>query len=73
MTIVTIFEFGDRHANFFDVLEDAAVNGLLLQRPVEAFGDAVGLRLGDEGETRCDTPELDLVEKGAITQSGVRK
>ena len=63
MAIVTILELGDRRANFFEISEDTAVNGLLLQRSVEAFGDAVGLRLGDEGEARCDAPELDLVEE----------
>ena len=63
MAIVTILERGDGGAHFFEVSEDATVNGLFLQGPVEAFGDAVGLRLGDEGEARGDAPEPDLVEK----------
>lgn len=63
MAIVTVLELDDSGTHFFDVPEDAAMNGLLLQRPVEALGDAVGLRLGDEGETRSDTPEPDLVEE----------
>ena len=39
------------------------MNDLLLERPVEAFGHAVGLWLGDEGEARGDSPELNLVEE----------
>jgi len=63
MAIVTIGKGGDGGPNFLDVLEDAAMNGLLLQCSVEAFGDTIGLRFGDEGEARGDTPEPDLVEK----------
>lgn len=37
MTIVTILECVDHRANFFDVIEDAAVDGVLLQRSVKAF------------------------------------
>lgn len=58
MVIVTLLERGDGGAQLLDVFEDAAVNGLLLECPVEALGDAVGLRLGNEGEARCDAPEL---------------
>lgn len=43
MTIVAVFEVGHCGADFLDILEDAAVDRLLLQRPVEAFGYAVGL------------------------------
>jgi hypothetical protein len=43
MAIVTILERGNGGAHLFDVLEDTAMNGLLLQRPVEALGHAVGL------------------------------
>ncbi len=63
MVIVAVLERGDGGAHLLDVPEDAAVNGLFLERPVEALGDAVGLRLGNEGEARCDAPELDLVEE----------
>ena len=63
MAIVTILERGHGGAHLFDVLEDTAVNGLLLQRPVETLGYAIGLRLGDEGEARRNTPELDRVEE----------
>ena len=34
------------------------MDGLLLERPVESLGHAIGLRLGDEGEARRDAPEL---------------
>ncbi len=63
MTVVAFLEFADRGTHLHDVAEDAAVDGLLLQRPVEALGDAVGLRLGTQGEARGDAPELDLVEE----------
>ena len=49
MVIVTLLERGDGGAQLLDVFEDAAVNGLLLECPVEALGDAVALRLADEG------------------------
>src|SRR6478736_1750911 len=63
MTVVTIFELDDRGPNFLQVPEDATVNGLFLQRPVEALSDAIRLRFGDEGEARRDAPEPDLVEE----------
>ena len=63
MAIVEVLEGGDGETNFLDVPEEAAMDGLFLQRPVEALGDAVGLRLGDEGEARSDAPEADLVEE----------
>ncbi len=47
MATITILERGDCHAIFLDILEEMAVNGLLLRRSVEAFDDAVGLRLDD--------------------------
>ena len=63
MMIVSVLELGHGDSHLFDVEEDAAMNGLLLQRAVEAFGDTVGLWLGDVGEARRDAPELDLVEE----------
>ena len=63
MTVVTIFELDGRGPNFLQVPEDATVNGLFLQRPVEALSDAIRLRFGDEGEARRDAPEPDLVEE----------
>jgi hypothetical protein len=63
MTIVTIPELGNGLPHFFQVTEDAAVNGLLLQRPVEALGHTVGLRLGNEGETLVDAPEFNLFQE----------
>ena len=61
--IVAFLERGDGEAPFLDVSKDAAVNGLFLERAVEALGDAVGLRLSNEGEAWRDAPELDLVEE----------
>src|ERR1700754_3151566 len=63
MAVVTILGLKDRSPDLLQVPEDATVNGLFLQRPVEALNDAVGLRFGDEGEARGDTPEPDLVEE----------
>jgi hypothetical protein len=56
MAIVTIPERGHGGAHLFDVLEDTAVNSLLLQRPVETPGDTIGLRLGNEGEASASYP-----------------
>jgi hypothetical protein len=39
------------------------VDHLLLQRPVETLGYTIGLWLGDKGEARRNTPELDRVEE----------
>ncbi len=63
MAIVRVLERGDRDANLLDVSEDTTVNRLLLKGPVETFVDAVGLRLGDEGEARRDAPELNLIDE----------
>lgn len=63
MAIVTILELDDRSPNLFQVPEDASMNGLFLQRPVEALGDAIRLWLGNEGEARRDTPEPDLIQE----------
>src|SRR5574338_699704 len=73
MTIVAILERGDCRANVLDILEDAAMDGLLLQGSVESLSHAIGLRLGDEGEARGDAPELDLVEEviGRVLRAGI--
>ena len=63
MAIVAILEFGHGDAHLFEVREDAAMEHLFLERPVEAFSDAIGLRFGDEGKAWRDAPELDLVEE----------
>jgi hypothetical protein len=52
VAIVTILERDDRGPNFLQVPEDATMNGLLLECPVEALGDAIRLWLGNEGEAR---------------------
>jgi hypothetical protein len=41
MTVVTILKLDDRSPDFLQVPEDATVNGLFLQGPVEALNDAV--------------------------------
>lgn len=43
MAIVTIPELSDSLSNLFEVAEDAAMDRLLLQGPIEALGYAVGL------------------------------
>ena len=63
MAVITILELDDRSPHFLQIPEDATMNGLFFQRPVEALGDAIRLRLGDEGEAWGDPPELDLVEE----------
>lgn len=47
MATVAVLEIGHDGANFLDVLEDAAVDGLLFERPVEAFSDTVGAQQAD--------------------------
>ncbi len=49
--------------DLLEVSQDAAMDDLLLERVVEAFGDAVGLGLGNKGEAGGHTPEPDLVEE----------
>ena len=61
--IVSFLELGHGDAYLVDVAEDAAVDGLLLQRPVETFGDAVGLRFGDQGEARRAPQNLTWLRK----------
>ena len=63
MAIVAILELDNRSPDFLQVPEDATMNGLLLQCPVEALGDAIGLWLGNEGEARRDAPEPDLIQE----------
>ncbi len=63
MVIVAFLERGDGDAHRLDISEDAAVDRLLLQLPVEALGHPVGLGLGDEREAWRDAPELGRVEE----------
>ena len=49
MAIVTIPERGHGGAHLLQVAEEASVDHLLLQRPVETLGYTIGLRLGDKG------------------------
>ncbi|MBV8614605.1 MAG: hypothetical protein JOY66_12685 [Acetobacteraceae bacterium] len=48
-------------AHVFDGLEDAAVDGLLLQGPEQALDASVRLGLGDEGVARRHASEPDLL------------
>ncbi len=50
MAIVAFFELGDDATDPLEVLQDATMDDLLLERAVEAFGDAVGLGFGNQGE-----------------------
>jgi hypothetical protein len=63
VVIVTIPELGDGLPHRFEVAKEAAMDGLLLERPIEALGHAVGLRLGNKGEALVDSPELDLFQE----------
>lgn len=63
MAIITIPELGDGLLQFFEVAEDAAMDGLLLQRAVEALNHAIGPRLGDEGEALVDAPQHELLQE----------
>ena len=65
MTVVTILKLDDRSPDFLEVPEDATVNGLFLQRPVEALSDAIRLRFGDEGEARRDAQNLTWLKKSS--------
>ena len=63
MAIVAVHELGYGDADLFEIHEDVAMEYLFLERPVEPFGNAIGLRFGDEGKAGRDAPELDLVEE----------
>jgi len=63
VAIVVIPELGDDLPDLFEVAEDATVDDLLLQRPVEALDHAVGLGFGNKSETPADTPERDLLQE----------
>src|SRR4051794_15328054 len=54
-------EVADGVADLVDGLEDAAVDGLLLQRAEEPLDDAVRLGFTDEGVARRDAPEPGLL------------
>ena len=53
MVVVAFFELGDDTTNLLEVLQDAAMDDLLLDRAVEEFGDAVGLGLAPVGHRNC--------------------
>lgn len=63
MVIVAFLELGDDATDCLEVLQDAAMDDLLLDRAVDALGDPVGLGLGDKGEAGGHAPEPDLVEE----------
>ena len=50
----------EQDTNLVDGSKELAVNGLLFERPIDAFGHAVGLGLLDEAETRMDLPATNL-------------
>jgi hypothetical protein len=45
LLVVFLDEFGHRHSHFLDVPKYPSIDGLLLQRPIESFGDPIGFRL----------------------------
>src|SRR5215213_9015701 len=59
--VVACDEGADGVADLVDGLEDASVDGLLLQRAEEALDDAIRLGLSDEGVARRHAPEADLL------------
>lgn len=74
VTIVAKPEPGYRLPDFFEGAEAAAVDGLLLQGPVEAPGHAIGLGFGHERDARVDAPELDLFQEivGGVLRATIR-
>src|SRR5215217_785900 len=63
--VVACDEGADGVADLVDGLEDASVDGLLLQRAEEALDDAIRFRLSGEGVARRYAPEADLLLEGA--------
>src|ERR1035438_2548667 len=63
MAIVAFLELGHGDTNLGEVLEDTTVEDLFLQRPIESFGNTIGLWFGDKGKAGRDAPELDLIEE----------
>jgi hypothetical protein len=59
--VVGVDDVGDGGSERFDGTEGSAVGDLLVEGAVEALGDAVGLRLFDEGEAGSDPPLLESV------------
>src|SRR5512135_1375647 len=60
LTVVPLHELSDGRAQFGQGAISAAMDDLLLEGPVEALGDPVGLGLLDEGVAGMDAPERDL-------------
>ena len=63
LTVVKLHEVPYGFADIIHSSEHPAVNGLLFQRSVKAFGNSVGLGFRNEGEAGNDSPELHLVQK----------
>ena len=61
--IVAKDEGRNRRTDLVETAKDAAMDDLLLEGAVEALGDAVGLRLGDEREAGRDAPKAQLIEE----------
>ena len=61
--LVALLELGHGDTDLGEILEDTAMEDLFFPCPIEAFGNAIGPRLGNQGEARRDAPELDLVEE----------
>src|SRR5215210_6681260 len=59
--VIVCDEGADGVSDLVDGLEDASVDGLLLQRAEEALDDAIRLGLSDEGVARRYAPEADLL------------
>jgi hypothetical protein len=63
LAVVGVHEAPDCGPHLIEVLEKAAMDDLLFDGPVEAFGHAIGLWLFNEGETGVNAPVFQLVLK----------
>ena len=61
--VVALDELGDGGAHVGEILKDPAVDGLLLERAIPAFDDAVGLRLFEQAEAGA-ADALQVVPEG---------
>lgn len=63
LVAVILYELADAAAHVVNAAKDSAVDGLLVDRPIESPGHPLGLRLLHEGEARLDAPEALQVDE----------
>ncbi|HPT51616.1 MAG TPA: hypothetical protein PKZ22_15775 [Accumulibacter sp.] len=61
MAIVAFLELGYGDTNVGEVFVDTSMEELVLQRPIDSFGDTIGLRFGDKGDAWRNAQEYDFV------------